>query len=268
MNFQATVTSMANTAAEKTRPLRTVMTGLATLATVAALSGAAWAQESAPATEAAPMGPWEFFQAGGFVMWPLLFISVAAIAVIVERMMAYGELANTAPGLVSSVIQKLRGNDYQGALSLAGQQKGPVADVVTTLIQNRNDPKDLLESRAEEVAVAYELKQEKFMWLLDSATTLSPLLGLLGTIIGMVRVFQKFQGAGQSETAKASVLGGVGESLYATASGIFVALICFGFYNYFTSRRRNAIGETEQAATRVITALEEARRKAAVAPAR
>ncbi len=266
MNLQATINSAAHVAVKKSRTLRSWVTGAATFATLVAASGAVWAQDTAAAPEAKTMGPVEFFNAGGFVMWPLLALSLTAITVIVERFMAYRTLANTAPGLVPSVIQKLRGGDFQGALGLAGQQQGPVADVLTTLIQNRNDTKDLLESRAEEVVVAYELKLEKFMWLLDSATTLSPLLGLLGTIIGMVRVFQKFQGAGQSEAAKASVLGGVGESLYATASGIFIALICFGFYNYFTSRRRNALGETEQAATRTITALEEAQRK--IAPPR
>ena len=260
MNLQATVNSTANRAATKSTPFRVCLTGLATLTTVLALSGVAFAQGEA---EVANLGPIEFFKAGGFVMWPLLAISITAITVIVERFIAYGTLANTAPGLVAGAIQKIRGGDYQGALGLAGQQQGPVADVVTTLVQNRSDPKELLESRAEEVVVAYELKLEKFMWLLDSATTLSPLLGLLGTIIGMVRVFQKFQGAGQSEAAKGSVLNGIGESLYATASGIFVALICFGFYNYFNARRRNAIGETEQAATRVITAIEEGNRKAA-----
>jgi len=259
MNLQATAIA-AGTAAKKTRSFRSVMTGLATIATVACLSGAAWAQDAAPAKQ---MGPLEFFQKGGFVMYPLLLLSLTAIAVIVERFIAYNLLAATSPGLVPNVIQKIRSGDYQGALGLAGQQQGPVADVVTTVVQNRNDDKEILESRAEEIVVAYELRMEKFMWLLDSATTLSPLLGLLGTIIGMVRVFQKFQGAGQSEAAKAGVLNGVGESLYATASGIFVALICFLFYNYFTARRRNAVGETEQAATRVLTAVSEAQRKTA-----
>lgn len=266
MNLQATVNSAANRAAANTANrfavsgiVRPCLTAIATVTVFAALHGTAFAQgEAAPATQ---LNAIDFFKAGGFVMWPLLIISLVAIAVIVERFIAYGTLANTAPGLVPSVIQKIRGGDYQGALGLAGQQQGPVADVVTTLVQNRTDPKELLESRAEEIVVAYELKLEKFMWLLDSATTLSPLLGLLGTIIGMVRVFQEFGSAGQSEAAKAQVLGGVGESLYATATGIFVALICFGFYNYFSARRRNAVGETEQAATRTITAIEETNRK-------
>ncbi|MBC8142290.1 MAG: MotA/TolQ/ExbB proton channel family protein [Armatimonadetes bacterium] len=260
MNLQATVNSAANRAATK-GIFRSCLTGIATVTVLAALHGVAFAQEAAPAATEANLGPIEFFNAGGFVMWPLLIISLTAIAVIVERFLAYGTLANTASGLVPSVIQKIRGGDFQGALGLAGQQQGPVADVVTTLVQNRTDPKDLLEARAEEIVMAYELKLEKFMWLLDSATTLSPLLGLLGTIIGMVRVFQKFGSAGQSEADKAQVLGGVGESLYATATGIFVALICFGFYNYFVARRRSAVGETEQAATRVITAIEETNRK-------
>ena len=257
MNLQATEKSAANVAAIKSKAVRFVIAGIGTLGAIAAGSGIAFAQEPAAAPS---LNPIQFFNAGGFVMWPLLAISLTAITVIVERFMAYGTLANTASGLVPSVIQKIRGGDFQGALGLAGQQQGPVADVVTTLVQNRTDPKEMLESRAEEIVVAYELKLEKFMWLLDSATTLSPLLGLLGTIIGMVRVFQKFQGAGQSEADKAQVLGGVGESLYATATGIFIAVICFGFYNYFSARRRNAVGETEQAATRTITALEEAGR--------
>ena len=209
MNLQATVKTAATVAASKSRTLRNAVSGLATVAAVTYFSGTAWAQD-AGAPEAKSLNPIQFFNAGGFVMWPLLFVSLTAITVIVERFIAYNQLANTAPGLVHSVIQKIRGGDFQGALGLAGQQQGPVADVITALVQNRNDDKSTLESRADEVVTAYELKLEKFMWLLDSATTLSPLLGLLGTIIGMVRVFQKFQGAGSSESGKASVLGASG----------------------------------------------------------
>jgi biopolymer transport protein ExbB len=91
---------------------------------------------------------------------------------------------------------------------------------------------------------------------LDTTTTISPLLGLLGTIVGMIGTFNAIS-AQQSRGHSDAVLAGVGEALYATASGILIAVVCFMAYNYFTSRLRTITAETEQAATKLINVLTE-----------
>jgi biopolymer transport protein ExbD len=97
----------------------------------------------------------------------------------------------------------------------------------------------------------YFIRLERFLPAIDTFTTLSPLLGLLGTILGMVRVFQQFSSAGSDE-GKAHILSGVGESLYATAFGITIAVFSFAIYNYFSSRQRTISLDTEQGAQRLL----------------
>jgi len=200
----------------------------------------------------------EFFRAGGIVMYPLLLISLGAVAIMVERFLAYRQLADTAPDLVQESTRMVRAGRHAEALRLAESRQGPVAAAVATVLRNRGESPSHLESRVAEVIGEYELRLERFLPFLDTATTLSPLLGLLGTIIGMVSVFQRFQGAGADEAAKQAILGGVGEALYATATGIFVAVVCFAAYNYFAARVKNTLQETEVAATKVINAMNEA----------
>src|SRR5205814_2144651 len=94
------------------------------------------------------------------------------------------------------------------------------------------------------------------MVVLDTTTTISPLLGLLGTIIGMVGTFTAIA-AQQNRGNSDAVLAGVGEALYATATGIAIAVICFVAYNYFAARLRTITAETEQAATKLLNVLTE-----------
>src|SRR6185369_13911446 len=107
----------------------------------------------------------------------------------------------------------------------------------------------------EVTAEEYLIQLERYLPALDTFTTLSPLLGLLGTILGMVRVFQQFTAAANDEGAKQKILAGVGEALYATAFGIFIAICCFAVYNYFAARERAISIATQQAATRLIAVL-------------
>jgi len=106
----------------------------------------------------------------------------------------------------------------------------------------------------EETAQEYFIRLERYLFVLDTITTMAPLLGLLGTIIGMTRTFNLFEAA-QKAGDTTGVLNGVAEALYATASGIAVALICFAGYNFFASRLRDITAETAQAATRVLNVL-------------
>jgi Biopolymer transport proteins len=199
----------------------------------------------------------EFFKAGGIVMYPLLLISLGAVAIMVERFIAYRTLADNAPDLTVEATRMVRAGRHAEALRLAESRQGPVAAAIATVVRHRGESPAHLEGRVAEVIGEYELRLERFLPFIDTATTLSPLLGLLGTIIGMVSVFQRFQGAGADEAAKQAILGGVGEALYATASGIFVAVVCFAAYNYFAARVKNTLQETEVAATRVMNAMNE-----------
>ena len=185
-------------------------------------------------------------------MIPLLLISILAVAFAVERFIAYSQFGGTAPGLADEVIDLLKKGRGGDALRRAEETPGPVATAIAAVLRNRNLATQDIQR---EVAVStedYFVRLERFLPALDTFTTLSPLLGLLGTILGMVRVFQQFTGAGNDEGAKAKILSGVGESLYATAFGIAVAIFCFAVYNYFAARQRSASIEADRASNQII----------------
>ncbi len=195
-----------------------------------------------------------FFKAGGFVMYPLLILSIAAVVIIVERLLAFKQLGGTSPGLTNKVLELIRAGQIEDARALADSKPGPVAESIATILENRMLPEPEMERLVEEAGQPFFQQLERFLPILDTTTTISPLLGLLGTIVGMIGTFNAIaaqQGKGNSD----SVLAGVGEALYATATGLCIAVICFVAYNYFASRLRYIISETEQASTRVINGL-------------
>jgi biopolymer transport protein ExbB len=113
---------------------------------------------------------------------------------------------------------------------------------------------DDVERHVQEVGEPYFIALEQRLPLLDTATTVSPLLGLLGTLFGMIATFRAIAAA-KSEGANDSILAGVGEALYATATGLTIAIVCFIAYNAFSARNRQTVAQTEQAATRLINVL-------------
>ena len=107
----------------------------------------------------------------------------------------------------------------------------------------------------QEAAEDYCMQLEKNLAILATITTLSPLWGLFGTIVGMIQVFLKYAVA-NDDKSKQAILPSVGTALYATAGGILIALVCFIAYNYFVSRRLRIISQTEQAANKIINFLQ------------
>ena len=197
----------------------------------------------------------DIFRAGGIVMWPLLAIALCAIYFTINRFIAYSKDGSTSPGLAAEVTDLVAKGREGDALRRAEEGNGPVAATLAAILRNRTHSVDDVEREAEVTGEDYFLRLEKYLPAMDTFTTLSPLLGLLGTILGMVKVFQQFTAASNDENAKQRILAGVGESLYATAFGIAIAVFCFAVYNYFTARQRAVTIETQQAATRLIAQL-------------
>lgn len=199
-----------------------------------------------------------FFKAGGIVMYPLLALSLGAVVVIAERLLAFREMAHLAPGLLDRTVRLCEDGRPGDALAGCERAKGPLAASLATILRHRGQPIREVERLVEETGQSYFIRLERFLPVLDTTTTISPLLGLLGTIIGMIGTFNAIavqQNRGNSD----SVLAGVGEALYATASGILIAVICFIAYNYFAARLRTVTAESEQAATRLINIMTDLR---------
>ena len=195
-----------------------------------------------------------FIHGGGFVMYPLLLLSLAAVVVIVERLLAFAQFGRLTPSLLPQTLALCRAGKFDEALSACEAQPGPLAACLSVILMHRSQPVREMERLAEETGQDYFIKLEFLLPVLDTTTTIAPLLGLLGTIVGMIGAFNAIA---LQHGNNDSVLAGVGEALYATATGLVVAVVCFAAYNYFAARLRTITAQTEQAATKLINVLVE-----------
>lgn len=195
-----------------------------------------------------------FIRGGGFVMYPLLLISLIAISVIIERSIIFAQAGKRMPSLLPEVLRLCATGHQKHALEICEAGSGPLAASLATVLRHGALHVLELERLVEEVAQEYFTRLERLLPLLDTATTVSPLLGLLGTITGMIGTFNAIAAQhGQGNTD--AILAGVGEALYATATGLMIAVICFVAYNYFTSRLHVIVSEAEQGATKLMNML-------------
>lgn len=197
-----------------------------------------------------------FIVAGGVVMVPLLLLSFIAIGVIIERLLAYRQLGGLSPGLLEETVQNCRAGQYEEAIRICEGGSGPVAACLAVVLKHRHQPTEEIERLVEETGQDYFVPLERLLPVLDTTTTVSPLLGLLGTIVGMIGTFNAIS-VQRTRGNSDAVLSGVGEALYATATGILIAVICFIAYNYFAARLRTLTAGTERAVTKLINVLTE-----------
>jgi biopolymer transport protein ExbB len=174
------------------------------------------------------------------------------MAVIVERFLVYKTVGKLNSDLVEAAVQGRAPAEASESVQIK---------VIKAILDEQHLPADELERKAQAVGEVEFVKLEKYLPLLETTTTISPLLGLLGTLFGMIGTFQAIaaqKGQGNND----AILAGVGEALYATACGLTLAVICFVAYNAFSARQRTIINETEIAATRVINGITDRRRGA------
>jgi biopolymer transport protein ExbB len=184
---------------------------------------------------------------GGWMMLPLIACSLVSLTIIIERLFLFSRIAR--PHRAEEVITLILGQQAGEALAIADEVSSPVMRVLRTGIAHLVEPSGAMES-----AGMVELSTlRRGLPALDTIITLSPLLGLLGTIIGMINSFDIMATSGFSRPH--AVTGGVAEALVCTATGITVAAITLIAYNYFLARIEREAEEIETYATRLEIAL-------------
>jgi biopolymer transport protein ExbB len=163
---------------------------------------------------------------GGWVVYPLTLLAVLAIAIAIDRAYVFVRFASQ-PGA--------------GTHTLPAQHAFSRLDATVTA--PAGTPLWLVEARAQSVATRIERDMSRGFWVLETIVTAAPLLGLLGTIVGMMHSFQLFGGNGLVNPG--GVTGGVAQSLVATAIGLVVALFALFAFNYFSRRLERLIGDLE-----------------------
>ena len=185
---------------------------------------------------------------GGLVMIPLVLCSVVSLAVTIERLLYWRRISSKQP--VERMLASVEQGKLKEALSDGQQSPLPAARVLAAGLAHRNPSY----SKAMEVAAQGEMPiLKRRLVILDTIITLAPLLGLLGTITGMISSFGIMSDTGLGQPH--AVTGGVAEALIATATGLLIAILTLIPYNYFTSRAEKEMEDIEYFASRLELAL-------------
>jgi len=187
----------------------------------------------------------ELFQAGGPVMWPVLLVMFLALTVTVERVLfMIRESANRDHEMVEKILEKVESRDVDGALALGQKSK----DFVVRVLVYALTQKDASLSNAFIRASNQELARfSQGLATLDTCITAAPLLGLLGTVTGMMRTFGSLGTGGDIASKAGTITGGVAEALIATACGLFIAVCTLFPFNILNARLEEARHEVEDA---------------------
>ncbi len=191
------------------------------------------------------------FIQGGPIMWPILLTAVIGVAVFIERVFWWTrETRARNPKLLDQILARIEEGEVEEASRLAANSKDPVIRMVW---HGLNHVHCSLQG-AMQMAAGIELERAgRFLAVLDTIITLAPLLGLLGTVTG---IMHSFSFVGNEELAAVKVSGGIAEALIATAAGLGIAMFCLIPFNYFQRRIERLRFELETQATNVEVMLE------------
>jgi biopolymer transport protein ExbB len=191
----------------------------------------------------------EYFLRGGPVMWPILISALVAVAVVGERAFWWlRESAKRDPHKLEQILAALENKDIATASNIAAGSEDPVVRVIRHGLAHVGHSHGSLLG-ALQLAAGVELKRAgRFLMVMDTLVTLAPLLGLLGTVTGLMGAFLHI---GSAELSVTGVTGGIGQALIATACGLGIAIFSLIPFNYFSARVAQLQFDLETAATNV-----------------
>ena len=190
--------------------------------------------------------PMELFQAGRIMMWPMITLSFVAMTVVVERLLfIIRENASRDHELVEKMLEKVETRDIEDAVALGKKSKDFVARVLVYALSNKDTSLSNAFIRASNQELA---RFQQGLATLDTVVTAAPLLGLLGTVTGMMVTFGSLGGGSDIASKASGITGGVAEALIATACGLAVAVTTLFPLNILGARVEEARHEIEDAA--------------------
>src|SRR3990167_5470810 len=200
---------------------------------------------------------WDLIQKGGPMMYLIILSSILAFGVVIERMYSLTRARIDANKFMDSIVAILKRNKIIEAIEMCNSMPGPIAHIIKAGILKHDRSKPEIKEAVEEAAALEIPRLEKHLPILATVAHIAPLLGLLGTVTGMIKSFQVIQ---QKALALAPVnpgdlSGGIWESLLATLAGLSVAIPTYVAYNYLINQVDTLVFDMERSATDLVNLL-------------
>lgn len=195
----------------------------------------------------------DLLAAGGWVMPLIVLCSIVALAICIERYIALNPKRIAPPHLLATVWKQLKAGELDAQRLKLLRQGSPLGAILAAGLANRSQGRDVMKESIQEAASHIVHDLEKYLNTLGTVAAVSPLLGLLGTVVGMIRVFTEItvQGTGNAN----ALAGGISEALITTATGLAVAIPALVMHRFYTGKIDTIVVTLEQETIKLVDAL-------------
>ena len=209
----------------------------------------------------------ELIKAGGWVMLPILVLAVLALAIFLDRFWTLRRREVLPPGLGEEVREWERGRATLDPKHIdVLRRNSPLGELLAAGLDVRHRPRELIKERIEDVGRHVAHRLERFLNTLGTIAAVGPLLGLLGTVFGMIEMFLGIMTTGVGDANQ--LAGGIGQALVSTAAGLCLAIPALMFHRYLRGRVTGYVVDMEKQATQLLDALDEGASLPPAKPAR
>ncbi|MCU1716603.1 MotA/TolQ/ExbB proton channel family protein [Pseudomonas sp. 5P_3.1_Bac2] len=193
---------------------------------------------------------WELVKSGGWIMLPIILCSIAALGIIAERLWTLRPSRVTPPNLLGQVWKWIKEKKLNTQKLKELRANSPLGEVLAAGLANSKHGREIMKECIEEAAARVIHDLERYLNALGTIAGIAPLLGLLGTVLGMIDIFSSFMGSGMGNAA--SLAGGIAKALITTAAGLIVAIPALFFHRYLQRRVDELVVGMEQQAIRLV----------------
>ena len=200
---------------------------------------------------------WDLIQKGGPVMYLIIILSVISLGIIIERIYSLNRARIDSKEFMDEIINSLKRNKVIESIEMCNKTPGPIAHIIKAGILKHDRSRLEIKESIDEAAVLEIPLMEKHLPILATIAHIAPLMGLLGTVSGMIKAFQVIQSKAATMTPvnPGDLAGGIWESLLATLAGLLVAIPTYVAYNYLVNQVDSLVYDMERSATDLVNLL-------------
>ncbi|MGV8918625.1 MAG: MotA/TolQ/ExbB proton channel family protein [Pseudomonas sp.] len=195
---------------------------------------------------------WELVKSGGWMMLPIILSSIVAVAIIIERLWTLRASRITPPHLLGQVWRWIKDKQLNKEKLKELRADSPLGEILAAGLANSKHGREIMKECIEEAAQRVIHELERYLSALGTIAAMAPLLGLLGTVLGMIDIFGSFMNSGGMSSNPAVLAGGISKALICTASGLMVGIPAIFFHRFLQSRVDELVVGMEQEAIKLV----------------
>ncbi len=193
---------------------------------------------------------WELVKSGGWIMLPIIACSIIAVAIVAERLWTLRPSRITPPHLLGQVWRWVQARELDANKLKELRADSPLGQILAAGLANSRHGREVMKESIQEAGSKVVTDLERFLTPLGTIAAITPLLGLLGTVLGMIEIFSAFMGSGMANAPQ--LAGGIAKALITTAAGLIVAIPALFFHRYLQRRVDELVVGMEQEAVKLV----------------